>query len=424
MFWYQVKRRAVRAALTYNNSVRTLPIRRSNRPVRYVALAAAGLLLLAALGFVAYSLLVAAGVISPDKGMFAGQCRPTWRLVEAAQPSPVYNELHGMDIFSPTLSWAVGTYGEEDFALPLIERWDGTAWTAADTPSVPDYSNHLYAVAALSTTDAWAVGASHRGTDIWRTMALHWDGKAWSIVPTPTIAPVSSLNAVAGAASDDLWAVGETSTGSKGTGSSALAMRWDGSEWTLVDTGIRLTNAVLNGVTALSPDDVWAVGSYTDASGTVYLPLAIHWDGVRWTQTEVPGEGQLWSVSAASSGEVWAVGNFGPQSLALRWDGEAWSRVPSPNPGASNVLYSVAASPEGAWAAGARSKEGHDVPFVARWTGEEWQETPAPAAGSLSDTLWGIDVIGGEGWAVGASIRDALGNNAPITLRLDNPCAE
>ncbi len=392
------------------------------RPVRRIALAAASLLLLTALCFVAYSLLVAAGAIEPGSSPFATECRPSWRAVEPTRPSPVYNELHGVDVVSPTLGWAVGTYGEEDFALPLIERWDGETWSAVDAPSIPDFSNHIYSVSANSSTDAWAVGASHRGTELWRTMALHWDGRAWTIVDTPTVGEVSSLNAVAGVAPNEVWAVGETSSGRKGLGTSALAMRWDGSAWKIVDTGVRLTDSTLNGVAAVASNDVWAVGSYSDASGTVHLPLALHWNGTDWSRVAVPGEGVLWSVSAVSSREVWAVGNFGPQSLALGWYGESWTRVPSPNPGKSSVLYSVSAQAGEAWAAGSHYDNSHDVPYVARWSDGKWREVSVPPAGRISDTLWGIDVVGQTGWAVGSSIQDGQGNNAPVTFRLNNPC--
>jgi hypothetical protein len=389
-----------------------------------VGLTAAVLLLLAALGFVVYSLLAGLGIISSGPGLFAGECRPAFRAVEPTRPSPVYNELHGLDVLSPTLAWGVGTYGEEDFALPLVERWDGQQWSAVDAPSVPDFSNHLYAVTAISETEAWAVGASHRGTDLWRTMAMRWDGRAWAIVETPTVGSVSSLNAVAGVGHDDVWAVGETSTGRKGLGTSALVLRWNGTAWKIVDTGVRLTNATLNGVAVVTSDDVWAVGSYSDASGTVNLPLSIHWDGERWTQAEVPGEGVLWSVSAASSREVWAVGNFGPQSLALGWYGEEWSPVSSPNPGMSSVFYSVTASPGEAWAAGSHNDDGRDVPYIAQWKNGEWRQISTPPVGRISDTLWAIDVTADEGWAAGSSIQDSQGNNAPATLRLDNPCRE
>jgi hypothetical protein len=380
--------------------------------------------LLAALCFVAYSLFVGLGIIAPGPGLFAGECRPTVTAVEPTRPSPVYNELHGLDVLSPTLAWAVGTYGEEDFALPLIERWNGEYWTAVDAPSVPDYSNHLYAIASLSPADAWAVGASHRGTDLWRTMAMHWDGRLWSIVETPTVGAVSTLNAVAGIASDDVWAVGESSTGRKGLGTSALVMRWDGDGWDIVDTGVRLSNATLNGVAAISANDVWAVGSHSDASGTVNMPLTIHWDGERWSQVEAPGEGVLWSVSAAASREVWAVGNFGPQSLALGWYGEEWSRVPSPNPGKSSVLYSVAALPGQAWAAGSHNEDGRDVSYIAQWSGGAWREVTTPQVGRISDTLWAVDISGTEGWAAGSSIQDSQGNNAPVTLSLNTTCQD
>jgi hypothetical protein len=201
-------------------------------------------------------------------------------------------------------------------------------------------------------------------------------------------------------------------------------MRWDGSAWKIVDTGVRLTDSTLNGVAAVASNDVWAVGSYSDASGTVQLPLALHWNGTDWSRVAVPGEGVLWSVSAVSSREVWAVGNFGPQSLALGWYGESWTRVPSPNPGKSSVLYSVSAQAGEAWAAGSHYDNSHDVPYIARWSDGEWREVSVPPAGRISDTLWGIDVVGQTGWAVGSSIQDGQGNNAPVTFRLNNPCRE
>jgi hypothetical protein len=88
------------------------------------------------------------------------------------------------------------------------------------------------------------------------------------------------------------------------------------------------------------------------------------------------------------------------------------------------VLYSASAALNEVWAAGSANRDGRDVPFIARWAGDEWREIPAPAVGRISDTLWGIDVDGADGWAVGSTIQDAQGNNAPVTLRLVDPCTE
>ena len=58
-------------------------------------------------------------------------------------------------------------------------------------------------VSAVATDDVWAVGLRGLGT-----LAIHWDGTAWTIVPTPTPEGIADLAAVVALATDDVWAVG------------------------------------------------------------------------------------------------------------------------------------------------------------------------------------------------------------------------
>lgn len=55
-------------------------------------------------------------------------------------------------------AWAVGDRGEQPRQRPLIERWDGTHWTMAQSPSGFD----LAGVSLLSHSRSWAVGAAGR----------------------------------------------------------------------------------------------------------------------------------------------------------------------------------------------------------------------------------------------------------------------
>src|SRR5207248_1838287 len=68
----------------------------------------------------------------------------------------------------------------------------------------------------------------------------------------------------------------------------------------------------LFGVTALTANDAWTVGTYQYAVGSRSLTLALHWDGSHWTQVPSPNIGTqsnyLIGVGAASSNDVWAVG--------------------------------------------------------------------------------------------------------------------
>ena len=70
------------------------------------------------------------------------------------------------------------------------------------------------------------------------------------------------------------------------------------------------------------------------------------------------GRDTLNAVSALSPTDVWAVGSFNgaggvSQTLIEHWNGTSWARVTSPNPGADNALAGVAASSAcNAWFAG------------------------------------------------------------------------
>lgn len=359
-------------------------------------------------------------------------CGLAWRVVAGAQPSKEYDELHGVAALSPNDAWAVGTLGTEQFALTFIEHWDGQMWQHVESPSVPQYSNHLYAVAAVSGKEVWAVGASHNGTDVWHTMAMWWDGAAWRIVPTPNVGPISSLNGVSAVSASDIWAVGESSTGSKGQGTQALVLHWDGAIWSMVATGVRRQNGTLNAVAAISSHNIWAGGSYSDKSGTVLRPLLLHWDGKSWGEVEAQGDGVIWAMSAVSAEDIWAVGSFGPQTVTMHWDGRAWARVPSPNRGAgNNSLNGVAAiSASNVWAVGSSNRQGADQAMAIHWDGVEWKAFPAPSIGKYSDILSSVAAVrvsgsaesGGDVWAVGSYIADAVGTNLPVMQRYSDPC--
>ena len=60
--------------------------------------------------------------------------------------------------------------------------------------------------------------------------------------------------------------------------------------------------------------------------------LILHWDGSRWSQVPSPnvsgGANQLFGITAISANDIWAVGTAGGAPLAMRWNGSDWSVVP------------------------------------------------------------------------------------------------
>jgi hypothetical protein len=161
--------------------------------------------------------------------------------------------------------WAVGAQSEF-LEQTLVVHWDGSAWTAVPSPNIGPYGNNMLDVSARSATDVWAVGyhLTVNGFDQpYQTSAFHYDGVSWSAVPTPNMNLMNNyLFGVVGVAGDNAWAVGFWDTN---TALETMIQHWDGESWTIVPSpspGAYLNELVA--LDALSANNIWAVGTWTD----------------------------------------------------------------------------------------------------------------------------------------------------------------
>ena len=92
------------------------------------------------------------------------------------------NVLNAVAATSACNAWAVGYY-KNGSGVPqtLVERWDGSAWKVQKNanPGGSTHLNELYGVAAVSSSDVWAVGQYSNGT-LGRTLVERWNGTAWN----------------------------------------------------------------------------------------------------------------------------------------------------------------------------------------------------------------------------------------------------
>jgi hypothetical protein len=294
-----------------------------------------------------------------------------WEQVAAPNAGTDDNTLFSVEVISATDAWAVGYY-VNDFGVgqTLTLHWDGTTWSIVPSPNAGDLlDNLLDSVEAVSSTDVWAAGYYYNDDGIAETLTLHWDGTAWSVIPSPNTADddYNYLYDLAVVSSTDVWAVGAYVRNLPYSASyRSLVLHWDGASWTRVSSpSIGSSSNVLFSVDALAADDLWAVGSFYSSAGG-QRTLTQHWDGTQWTLFPSPTEGYyyttLYSVKMVSSDDVWAVGTTstsagGPQTLTVHWDGTSWKLVRSPNLSGfysyNNVLNSVEVlGPDEAWAVG------------------------------------------------------------------------
>jgi len=296
-------------------------------------------------------------------------------------------------------------------------------WSLVNSPNIPNRNNRLNALSVVSEDSIWAVGehASTNNSNI-QTLVMHWDGSNWQTVSSPN--PHTSRNRLLGVSAisaDDVWAVGEGG-GVTGPNWFGITLHWDGNVWTSIPApSIGSTGtSELRSVSALASDDVWAVGAYsTPDTGWFNRPWIIHWDGSTWTNIPAPFFGsssELYSVAAVSANDVWAVGRAQEnnwKTLILHWDGATWSRVPSPNVGvAGNHLAGVAASGSTAWAVGSFNNGNNTLTL--QWDGSAWVVTPSPNGtvrpGVNRNTFQSVTIVSADDvWAVGTQAYSTVG---------------
>src|SRR6185369_16575762 len=93
-------------------------------------------------------------------------------------------------------------------------------------------SNWFESVDGIAANDVWAVGRKSDSYGDFHAMVQHWDGSIWAnfSLPPAVELPIGVMESVTMIASNDVWALGSTVTGE------LLMIHWDGISWTEVPT--------------------------------------------------------------------------------------------------------------------------------------------------------------------------------------------
>ncbi|MGH2516840.1 MAG: hypothetical protein ACRDHP_14395, partial [Ktedonobacterales bacterium] len=273
-----------------------------------------------------------------------------------------FNFLDGVAAVAANDVWAVGSYSTVSLgSVTLIEQWNGTQWNVVASPNVAGTTDSLNAVTALSATNVWAVGAYTTASNATDTLIEHWDGTSWTIIPSPNASTASAatniLFQLAGVSANDLWAVGQYETSFTGP-FLTLAEHLNGTAWSIVATpNVATQNSTLSSVAGMASNDIWAVGDSYPTNSSATATLIEHWNGAAWSVVSSPNPStasSLFWVSAIAANDVVAVGISTADTLIERWTGSAWSVVPSPDAGTTrNLLIALTViSPTDLWAVG------------------------------------------------------------------------
>ncbi|HEX9987286.1 MAG TPA: S-layer homology domain-containing protein [Chloroflexia bacterium] len=315
----------------------------------------------------------------------------------------------------------MGAHSGNGATQPLVEHWQGSAWSIVETPVF--YQAQLWGVTGIAADDVWAVGDYDNETT-YQPLILHWDGSVWSQIASPAPGTFGTLRGIAANSASDVWAVGTYFDSDRGD--QALITHWDGQDWSLIPSPNASTGqGILTSVAAISTSDVWAVGYSGNSTRRVFI---LHWDGTGWNVVPGPNTSDdyvLTSISALSAADIWAVGDGPDGGFALHWNGTQWNDVAIPDTLRGSFSHVAAVSPTELWVVGSSGIFPGIKTLILLWDGTGWSQAVSPKPSDEINRLEGVAAVAGSPghiWAVGTQgstyqtlIARYIGETLPFT---------
>ena len=270
------------------------------------------------------------------------------RLPTPRPPGSTGAQLLGVSCVSPVACMAVGFSRVENGFLDvaLTERWDGSSWSVVPARNVPALQNDLFGVSCSAVTACTAVGRAETPHAL---LIERWNGSRWSIQRVSrAVGKVSRfsgyLSGVSCSGRRACTAVGSLDpvSGSFSGPPGWLVLQWNGRSWSMPPSPRSLVHSAraseLGAVSCPLARACMAVGAAGVSSGS-FTGEAVEWNGIRWSvkrQPLVAADYGLSGVSCTSATACTAVGSGGSGTTPVeRWNGLKWSlqSVPAPSSG-------------------------------------------------------------------------------------------
>jgi hypothetical protein len=383
---------------------------------------------------------VAAGLVSGPLPASGGPALPAsggpvpgaaWSIERAPQALVANGELTADACFGPSRCIAVGSSASAVGRSGLAEAQAGGRWRVLATAKVAGATHVvLRAVSCGSASACVAVGSDTDGSGRQVTLAEAWNGRSWTVEPTPGPAGAdrSVLLGVSCASAASCVAVGGYSV--PGGAGQRLAQRWNGHAWSIqpAPDPAKAIVATLYGVSCASADACTAVGDYVNGNGvgSMFAPaLAEAWNGTHWAIQPTPDPAtndiaSLQSVSCTAPSRCTAVGYYVPSSatgsdtLAEAWNGTGWAIQATPDPGGHDSLAGVSCRrPMACTAAGSYLlASGTPAALAETGTGAAWAVAAVPVPTGVEPSVLAGVSCGSAVSCVATGSYDTSGNTS------------
>jgi hypothetical protein len=221
-----------------------------------------------------------------------------------------------------------------------VQKDDSVSIKALGPAIIQEPSLEVAAVLPLALNNVWIAGSYSPRASLTVPLYEHFDGMKWTVVPNPSLGDGGTIRGLSAQSPRDVWAVGTYRTNSNNSIDLPLIEHWDGLHWSTINQNYSTTFATgsLASVVALSTNNVWMVGtqrrSIDDPSTQTFVE---HWDGSQIRSVASPNpvhttSNYLKAVTAGSANDVWGVGiSDTGNTLTEHWDGSQWTILASPN---------------------------------------------------------------------------------------------
>jgi hypothetical protein len=356
-----------------------------------------------------------------------------WTVEKTPHPSNATKDstLSGVACASASNCTAVGSYTDGgDHTLTLVESWDGATWVIQPSPNPAGTSNdRLSAVSCTSVDSCLAVGSYPSPSGSPLTLAEKWDGRTWSISPSPdpSAAESASFSAVSCSSASSCVAVG--SYQKTAGAASAFSEEWNGETWAIAPMAepAGALGTSVSGVSCPIFSACTAVGDFVDPGG-MNETLTEAWNGSRWTVEKaltVSSDSSFAAVScttasacAAVGGQLTSAGGVAP--LAGAWNGKTWASEPTPGPVgvlASRLSAVSCPSSTDCVAVGSyRNVSGVLLTLSEAWNGRSWviEPTPNPGGGAYNAVLSAVSCTSASECTAVGDYRQSSGAEATL----------
>jgi hypothetical protein len=272
-----------------------------------------------------------------------------WGVQTIPKPTPsAYSTL--ASVACPSNDWCISvgatfTSPTLETQNPISELRKGTAWQLVQVPKPAGASyGALSSVSCLSISNCYAVGAYSNGP-VNHPLIEHWNGSAWSVLPTGIPASRSiALTLIKCTSATSCLALGNEAVGNAAAPPLVDALygtRWNGSQWaptSLKGSPYGASRAGLTSMSCASATACFAMG-FATLNGE-YLPVVERYANGVWSEIALPVPAgrrvAIWTaVSCSSATSCLAVGQLGPTGdsqgvFAASWNGQRWKAAAAP----------------------------------------------------------------------------------------------